>query len=113
MKIPTLIFGSILAISVAFAGGVIAGEKKQRETESTTLMKKESDAEQLQVTNKEEFQRALDLARRNNDGAVALEISCHPPDHEWCAGGFQAACDDHEGGLSTNPDGGITCSMPD
>jgi hypothetical protein len=47
-----------------------------------------------------------------DDNRQAIEISCAPAGSGWCATGFVAACDRNKGGLSTNPDGSVTCSMP-
>lgn len=45
-------------------------------------------------------------------GRQAVEISCSPAGSSWCAGGFVAACDRAKGGMSTGPDGEVTCSLP-
>ncbi len=45
-------------------------------------------------------------------GRQAVEISCSPAGSTWCAGGFVAACDRAKGGMSTGPDGSVTCSLP-
>lgn len=42
----------------------------------------------------------------------AIEISCSPASSSWCAKDFVAACDKNKGGMSTDPDGGVTCSLP-
>jgi hypothetical protein len=44
---------------------------------------------------------------------VQVDISCHPADHDWCANDFQAACDAHSGGLSSQEDGSVNCNIPD
>ena len=58
-----------------------------------------------------EVKRAFGLAARER-GRQAIEISCAPGDSQWCTDDFVQACDDHDGGMSTNPDGSATCSMP-
>lgn len=39
-------------------------------------------------------------------------INCYSPDTNWCSNGYANACDGLHGGLSTEPDGSITCSIP-
>ena len=63
------------------------------------------------VQSAHEVKRAFDLAAKQR-GRQAIEISCAPADSQWCADDFVQACDDHDGGMSTNPDGGVTCSLP-
>ena len=58
-----------------------------------------------------EVKRAFDLAAKER-GRQAIEISCAPADSQWCADDFVQACDNAKGGMSTNPDGGVTCSLP-
>lgn len=41
-----------------------------------------------------------------------IEISCSPAGSSWCAKDFVAACDKNGGGMSSDPDGGVTCSLP-
>ena len=69
------------------------------------------DAKQLRALSAREVTRAFDLAARDG-GRQAIEISCAPADSEWCAKDFVTACDNADGGMSTNPDGGVTCSLP-
>ncbi len=40
----------------------------------------------------------------------AIDITC-TSDDDTCATDFVAACDRKKGGLSTNPDGSVTCSF--
>ena len=61
--------------------------------------------------NAAKIKRTFDLAARQR-GRQAIEISCAPGDSSWCAKEFVAACDKHDGGMSTNPDGSVTCSFP-
>lgn len=65
---------------------------------------------QIQVRNAVELQRAFNLAAA--EGRQAIEISCFPASSSWCAEGFVAACDKNGGGMSSDPDGGVTCSLP-
>jgi len=63
------------------------------------------------AANVAKIKRTFDLAARQR-GRQAIEISCAPGDSSWCAKEFVAACDRHDGGMSTNPDGSVTCSFP-
>lgn len=54
---------------------------------------------------------AMGLAAAHK-GRQKIEISCSPASSGWCAKDFVAACDRHNGGMSTNPDGSVTCSLP-
>jgi|SRR5688572_15295129 len=58
-----------------------------------------------------EVKRAFDLAARER-GRQAIEISCSPAGSDWCAKDFVDACANAKGGMSTNPEGGVTCSLP-
>lgn len=58
-----------------------------------------------------EVKRAFDLAAKER-GRQAIEISCSPAGSDWCAKDFVQACDNAKGGMSTNPEGGVTCSLP-
>lgn len=49
-------------------------------------------------------------AKEEADGETA--INCYSPDTNWCSNGYASACDGLHGGLSTEPDGSITCSIP-
>ncbi len=66
---------------------------------------------QLSVRSAAEVTSVFDLAAADR-GRQAIEISCSPASSTWCAGGFVAACDKAKGGMSTGPDGGVTCSLP-
>ena len=65
----------------------------------------------LQARNAAEVRSSFGLAARQ-PGAQAIEISCAPGSSEHCTGDFVAACDKNKGGMSTNPDGSVTCSLP-
>ena len=62
----------------------------------------------MKVRNVGELDRGLNLARGGNHSAIVL--TCYPPTDSWCANEFQTACEKGGGGLSTEPDGGISCS---
>ena len=64
------------------------------------------------VQNAHEVKRAFDLAAKEERGRQAIEISCAPANSDWCAKDFVQACANAKGGMSTNPDGGVTCSLP-
>lgn len=51
---------------------------------------------------------------QSTPGTVAADsVTCRPGDSNWCSNGFQIACDTQDGGLSTEPDGGVTCTYPE
>lgn len=62
-----------------------------------------------------DFQEMNGVTLTFHDHATSAQISltCRPPDDDYCATDFQARCDEGGGGLSTEPDGGITCTLPD
>jgi len=62
----------------------------------------------IKARNNSDVNKAFRIARADSHSAIV--ITCHPPDHKWCAGDFQTACEEGGGGLSTEPDGGISCS---
>lgn len=65
------------------------------------------------MQNAAKIKRTFDLAAAARQrGRQAIEISCAPGGSTWCAKEFVAACDKHDGGMSTNPDGSVTCSFP-
>jgi hypothetical protein len=98
---------TILAI-VAFAP--LAGAEENAENGPATPSIKET--KQLRaVQSAYEVKRAFDLAAKER-GRQEIEISCAPADSDWCAKDFVQACDNADGGMSTNPDGGVTCSLP-
>lgn len=66
---------------------------------------------QMKVRSAAEVQRIFGLAAAER-GRQAIEISCSPAGSTWCAEGFVAACDKAKGGMSTGPDGSVTCSLP-
>lgn len=110
---------AILAAAVSSAAPAAPAAAQQFEIQVMTsdLQNAESvrsatkEAKQLRVLSAPEVKRAFDLAARDG-GRQAIEISCAPADSEWCAKDFVAACDKADGGMSTNPDGGVTCSLP-
>jgi len=99
MKRPMLAL-AILASSVAFATtGLDAGADQ-------TLK-----AKQLDAHSAAEVKNAFAIAAKDG-GRQAIEISCSPAGSDWCAKGFVAACDKAKGGLSSNDEGEVTCSLP-
>lgn len=55
---------------------------------------------------------ALKQVRRGGT-TRALDLTCQSDgSSNHCATKFVAACDEAGGGMSTNPDGSVTCSMP-
>ena len=70
--------------------------------------------EGIKVSSMSEFEDALDLAASSGSSAATIDITCHDdgPDEGFCAGDFADACVKKHGGLSTEPGGGITCSVP-
>ncbi len=66
---------------------------------------------QMTVRNAAEVKGVFGLAAAEG-GRQAIEISCSPANSTWCAKDFVAACDRAKGGMSTGPDGGVTCSLP-
>jgi hypothetical protein len=66
---------------------------------------------ELRARNSAEIRRSFGLAARQ-PGAQAIEITCAPGSSDHCTGDFVAACDKNDGGMSTNPDGSVTCSLP-
>ncbi len=93
-----------LALLAAAAAPALAEKPLQFEIQMAT-----SDLQNAE--NAAKIKRTFDLAARQR-GRQAIEISCAPGDSSWCAKEFVAACDKHDGGMSTNPDGSVTCSFP-
>lgn len=100
----------VLLVSVTLLGIGASGAAQPSGTQHFAQAKKQSVLE-LRVRNAAEVRRSFGLAARQR-GAQAIEISCSPGDSEHCSGDFVTACDDHDGGMSTNPDGSVTCSLP-
>ena len=78
---------------------------------SDYLLKTNGVKGRVEVHSAAEVKQAFDLAAKQH-GRQAIEISCSPATSTWCAGGFVAACDKNGGGMSSNDDGGVTCSLP-
>ena len=93
-----------LALLAAAAAPALAEKTLQFEIQMAT-----SDLQNAE--NAAKIKRTFDLAARQR-GRQAIEISCAPGDSPWCAKEFVTACDNHDGGMSTNPDGSVTCSFP-
>lgn len=93
-----------LALLAAAAAPALAEKTLQFEIQMAT-------SDMQNAENAAKIKRTFDLAARQS-GRQAIEISCAPGDSSWCAKEFVAACDKHDGGMSTNPDGSVTCSFP-
>lgn len=93
-----------LALLAAVAAPALADKPLQFEIQMAT-------SEMQNAENAAKIKRTFDLAARQS-GRQAIEISCAPGGSSWCAKEFVAACDKHDGGMSTNPDGSVTCSFP-
>lgn len=100
----------ILAVSFAIltvaAAGAALSAPAGAEFEIQLMMSRYNEAESVAKIDK-----AFGLAARER-GRQEIEISCAPADSQWCAKDFVAACDKNKGGMSTSPDGGVTCSLP-
>lgn len=94
---------AILASSVAFATASLDAAADQ-------LLRAQT-VKQLNVRSAAEVKEVFGFAAADG-GRQAIEISCAPADSDWCAKDFVTACDNAKGGMSTNPDGGVTCSLP-
>ncbi len=101
MKILTL---SIAVVAVAFSCAKFSMEASADQQLMTQPVK------QMNVRTAAEVKRVFGFAAER--GRQAIEISCAPADSDWCAKDFVTACDNADGGMSTNPDGGVTCSLP-
>ena len=93
-----------LALLAAAAAPALAEKTLQFEIQMAT-------SEMQSAENAARIKRTFDLAAKQR-GRQAIEISCAPGDSNWCAKDFVTACDKHDGGMSTNPDGSVTCSFP-
>jgi hypothetical protein len=71
---------------------------------------KQQSVKKLKVRSAAEIKHAFGLTAGQR--TQAIEISCAPGGSSHCTGDFVTACDNHEGGMSTNPDGSVTCSLP-
>lgn len=98
---------TLAAPAQAFEIQVMTSDLQNAENVRSTT----KEVKQLRVLSALEVKRAFDLAARDG-GRQAIEISCSPADSSWCAKDFVTACDNADGGMSTNPDGGVTCSLP-
>jgi hypothetical protein len=103
MKTLTLSLAT-LALSLSFATPGLEAAAAER-------LSPAKEAKQLRVLSAVEIKRTFGLAAGQR-GRQAIEISCAPADSQWCADDFVQACDDHDGGMSTNDDGSVTCSLP-
>jgi len=95
-----------LSLVLLAAAATPALAEKIGNFEIQTLMSEANNA-----ANVAKIKRAFSLAAKER-GRQAIEISCAPASSDWCANDFVAACDKNKGGMSTNPEGGVTCSLP-
>jgi hypothetical protein len=93
-----------IALLAAAAAPALAEKPLQFEIQMAT-------SELQNAANVAKIKRTFDLAARQR-GRQAIEISCAPANSDWCAKDFVQACANAKGGMSTNPDGGVTCSLP-
>lgn len=100
----------VLLLSVTLLGAGASGAAQPSDAQQLLQAKKQNVLE-LRVRNAAEVERSFGFAARQS-GAQAIEISCSPGTSEHCSGDFVAACDKNDGGMSTNPDGSVTCSLP-
>jgi hypothetical protein len=92
----------LLALALASATGLAV---------SAAAESPKSDAvKRIQVQSLAQVKQAFRLSA--DGGRQAIEISCAPASSSWCANEFVAACDKNDGGMSSDPDGGVTCSLP-
>jgi len=104
---------SSFALAACAALAVIAGTALGGSTAATAaqqLKAKPQNVLELKVRSKAEVKRTFGFAAGQR--RQAIEISCAPGGSEHCSGDFVTACDNHGGGMSTNPDGSVTCSLP-
>jgi hypothetical protein len=104
---------AILAV-VAFtplAGAEEMNFKLQMQTSDLQIAEIKETKQLRTVQNAYEVKRAFGLAAKEG-GRQAIEISCSPAGSDWCAKDFVQACTNAKGGMSTNPEGGVTCSLP-
>lgn len=92
--IPVLLLSSFAGLALATSAGADTAKVKQ-----------------MQVRTAAEVKSVFRLASADG-GKQAIEISCKPASSSWCAKDFVTACDNAKGGMSTDPDGGVTCSLP-
>jgi hypothetical protein len=95
----TLVYPLVILAAACAALPALAGSKEFK------------DVRKFAVENAHGVQPAFGLAARER-GRQAIEISCSPAGSDWCAKDFVQACANAKGGMSTNPDGGVTCSLP-
>lgn len=98
-----------LLVCVSLAGFSISASAGEAVAKSIKLENNRYKIENVRVRNNAELSKALNLAAKDTHSAIV--ITCHPPTNDWCAGKFQTKCTDAGGGLSTEPDGGIACSV--
>ena len=93
---------SVLALALALASALAAPGLAAADQQP---------AKQMSVHSQAQVKSVFDIAAGQR-GRQAIEISCSPAGSDWCAKGFVAACDKAKGGLSSNDEGEVTCSLP-
>jgi len=101
MKRSHLIFAMLLSSVASVAQGPLAIADQAVQPRKV---------KQLTVRSVADVKSVFGLAAAQ--GRQAIEISCSPASSSWCAKDFVTACDNAKGGMSTDPDGGVTCSLP-
>jgi len=108
---------AILVVSAAAFGAPAGAQQFEIQVMTSDLQNAESvhavtrEAKLLRVLSALDVSRVFGFAAAER-GRQAIEISCSPASSSWCAKDFVTACDNAKGGLSTDPDGGVTCSLP-
>ncbi len=103
---------AILAVAAALAAPA-AAQQFEIQNSMSAFNQAESLArtKQIDVRSATQVKPAFGLAAKER-GRQAIEISCSPAGSDWCAKDFVDACANAKGGMSTNPEGGVTCSLP-
>jgi len=85
-------------------------------TDRSLTLRKQENREKNEATivhNRAEFDRAVESLSAGPGGGVEdTVLVCTPAGAAYCEGGFVAGCERGNGGLSTNPDGTVSCSFP-
>lgn len=101
----TIILLSVAYLSMSLLSTPVLADKAVAKSLSTNT----GAVKNIKARNSSDLKRAFRIASTDNHSA--LVVTCHPPEHKWCAGEFQTACEDMGGGVGTEPDGGISCSV--
>lgn len=88
---------AVLGLSLALAG---IGAADQAQTK------------QVHVRSAAQVMNAFNLAAKPGGGKQDVVITCWPASSSWCGGKFVQACDNAKGGMSSDPDGSTSCTIP-